>query len=213
MDLGLGNLSILKKFILPGSLASTASQIAPDSTFIALGLGASAAIEGICNRNFGRKVGDIFLTDADRFNVILPRYPIETISAVDIKASDADGWLSQQISSVIVRRDLNSGSLWFPYIQGVHWGTIRITYTGGYWYETLEPSDSGYPSTQPSGSTALPNDLQMAWLLWCSEIWNRRDKLGLGLANTPDQVVQIDKLTMPDPLDGMIRRYARMQLS
>jgi hypothetical protein len=213
MDLGLGNLSTLKKFILPGSLASTASAIVPDATFTALGLGASAAIEGICNRNFGRKIGDTFLTDADRFNVILPRYPVETITSVSIKASDADTYLPQIISNVIVRKDLASGSLWFPYIQGVHWGTIQIVYTGGYWYETKEPSDAGYPTTQPSGSTALPADLQMAWLLWCSEIWNRRDKLGLGLANTPDQVFQIDKLTLPEPLAQMIKRYARMQLS
>jgi hypothetical protein len=213
MDLGLGNLSTLKKFILPGSLATTASAIVPDATFSALGLGVSAAIEGMCNRSFSRKVGDVYTTEADRFNVILPRYPIETITAVNIKASDADGYLPQIISNVITRKDLASGSIWFPYMQGIHWGTIQITYTGGYWYETLEPTDAGYPSTQPTGSTALPNDLQMAWLLWASEIWNRRDKLGLGLANTPDQVFQIDKLTMPPALEHMINRYRRMQLS
>ena len=56
---------------------------------------------------------------------------------------------------------------------------LRLTYVGGYFFETLEPTDGGYPTSTPSGSTALPNDLLLAWLTQINAWFLKRDKLNL----------------------------------
>ena len=46
-----------------------------------IGLGMAAMCENFCNRDFARVVGDTFISPADRCQFLLPRYPIETVSA------------------------------------------------------------------------------------------------------------------------------------
>jgi hypothetical protein len=58
---------------------------------------------------------------------------------------------------------------------------LRITYTGGYWYNTSEE----VVEEMPVGATALPDDLQVAWLLQIQHLWALRDKLGIGIKADP----------------------------
>jgi len=50
---------------------------------------------------------------------------------------------------------------------GPYWGEVRFTFTGGYFFEQLEPEDEGYPTVQPPGSAPLPKGLRLAWLNHC----------------------------------------------
>jgi hypothetical protein len=54
---------------------------------------------------------------------------------------------------------------------------MRITYTGGYWFDDAETEDTA----QPAGTTKVPQDLKLAWYLQCGKVWQSIDKLGAKL--------------------------------
>lgn len=214
MNLGLGNRDLLKRAILPGSLQGTSSDLVPDAIIDALGRGVATWFGKHCgDRRWERAVADVAEFSGDRLTYVLPRYPVEQITAVSIRATHADPWQPQDLGSVLAGVDLTAGLIQFPALQGNEWSRVRVTYTGGYWFETLEPTELGYPSTMPEGAYPLPADLQQAWLLCCQEIWNKRDKLGLGLSSAPDVHTQIARFELPLGIRQMITWHRRMQLS
>ena len=183
MNAGFSNLATLKAWLLPPALAAATDY---DAQILAIGRGAAAQLEGHCNRKFPRVVGDLYETTADRLVVILPRYPVEVISKVEIRNTIAEGWIDQGNPDQILfnRRD-QAGILDIGGWLGGRYQRLRFTFTGGYFFEQLEPADTGYPTAQPSGSAALPDDLALAWRLQCEHIRTQRDKLGLSIAEQP----------------------------
>lgn len=185
MNAGLGNLDGLKKHLLAGSLAEEKSfdQVIQDT-----GLGAGALIENFCNRKFARAVGAQAKFQADRASFFLPRYPVEAVTLVEFKLKESDGWVAQDLS-VIRSISAESGIVYFPERAdaGPSWGQVRFTFTGGYFFEQLEPDEDGYPSAAPAGAAALPADVRFAWLLQCREMWSKLDKLGTGLVDKPGE--------------------------
>lgn len=212
MDLGLGNLTTLKTHLLAASLAAKSSAVAPDAVIAKIGSGLALQLGKFCGRAWPRVTGAQQEFTADRLSYIVPNYPIEQVSLIETRATLADPWLSVPVASVVTTIDYPAGIVVLAWMQGIHWTRVRVTWDGGYWYETKEPADSGYPTAQPAGSTALPDDLQLAWLLWCQEVWNKRDKLGIGISTAPDQFVAIGKLIIPEGVKEMVRPYRRMQL-
>ena len=81
---------------------------------------------------------------------------------------------------------------------GGYWAQMRFTYTGGYFWETLEPADGNYPTTMPSTATALPADLQLAWFLQVAEVWKKKDKLGQGIATDDDKGGRINPANLEE---------------
>ena len=86
---------------------------------------------------------------------------------------------------------------------------IRFTWTGGLWWETAEPGDVGYPTSQPVGSTAIPDALRLAWLLQCQEIWSRRDNLGTGITLGPTDRAKLTELDLIPAAREMIQPFVR----
>ncbi len=152
-----------------------------------LGKGVAAAIENYCNRRFARAVDDTAVFQADRASFILPRYPLEAVTKVELKSNEATGWEVQD-QSLIASISQLSGLVYFTdAAMRQDWNQVRFTFTGGYWFEQLEPdeADAGYPSKMPAGATALPSDLRLAWLIQMRDVWNKTDKLNAGLAELP----------------------------
>lgn len=177
MKLLLGNLTQLKAFLLNEGIRE---QTTWDSALEALGKGVAYAMENHCARKWERTVGDTFEASANRSMLLLPRYPVEEITAVAIRTDLASGWVDQgTVSDTVIQLGTLSGLVEFGYPLGGGNERVRLTYTGGYWVpddETVPPETS---TSKPAGATAVPDALHFAWLLQCKHVWGMSDPLGL----------------------------------
>jgi hypothetical protein len=183
MNSGFSNLDTLKKQLLAGTMKN---DVRFDAIISALGLGVAGQFATFCNRKFQRVVSDTEILPADRCQFLLSCYPLETISAVDIKVTEALGFESQSPTTFYNTIDLKSGIVNCPEgaDAGPWYAQVRFTYTGGYWWETLEPDDASFPSTMPAGAASLPSELFHAWILQCRHTWSKMDKLGVDLLSS-----------------------------
>ena len=173
MQAGFSSLDSLKAFLLAEDLRE---QITYDEAITRLGLGVAAAFDRHCNRTFARAVGATWESPADVEHVVLPRYPVEAITTVQLRETIDAGWIT--LTGVVRNWDAASGLVWFAGRQAASPALLRITYTGGYWWDV----DDG--TTQPEGSTVLPEDVRTAWLLQCEAAWLAHDGLGSALAKS-----------------------------
>lgn len=210
MNVGLGNLATLKRHLLPASMLS---QTSFDPLITDLGLGVAARFEQYCNRKFIRAVNATEVFPADRSHFLFSRFPIESISLSEVKLTEADGWVVQA-SGFIRSIDQIAGVVYTPgqVDVGPYYAQVRFTFTGGYFFETLEPTDGGYPTAQPNGSTILPDDLRLAWLLQCRQAWDLIDKLGTSIATEPKKNNALADLQLTPEVKRTLDNYGRMEL-
>jgi len=212
MNVGFSNLDTLRKHLLADSLKGIVQF---DGIITTVGLMVAAQFENFCNRKFARAVNDTVVLKADYAVYQLSRYPVESVSMVEIKMRDADGWVAQDMS-LVESTSPNSGLVYLDDSEdgGPYWAQVRFTFTGGYWWETLEPEDpdGGYPSAMPAGATALPDDLRGAWLLQCRDIWSKIDKLGTGIVDEPGKQSLIGDIKLSQGVREMLRNFACMQM-
>ncbi len=176
MNTGLGNLDTLKQHLLSPALRA---QTTYDVQLTALGLGIAASFEKFCNRKFARVVADQFICTADRDHCYVPRYPLEVFTSIEMNADINVGWEMQ--TGLVLTTNPVSGLVYWGAGISFAWAQMRVTYTGGYFFETLEPGDPNYPSAVPAGATVLPDDLELAWLLQCKHVWQTIDPRGTKL--------------------------------
>lgn len=214
MDLGLGNLIELKRQLLPAAMLA---QTTYDVLIAALGKGLAAQFEKHCNRKFARVASETDEIAADRASWIVSRYPLESISAFEMRSDLSTGWVSLgDVNSTIINWDADSGLIEFGTVQGIYLQQLRITYTGGYWYDTAETENT----SQPAGSTIVPGDLKLAWYLHARLAWQTIDKLGTnllaaGLATgaNPPPALTLPGLDASPEVIGILRRFMRYSLT
>jgi hypothetical protein len=215
MNAGFSNLDTLKHQLLGGQLKSETQF---DVLLKGIGLGMARMIESACNRRFQRTVGQVDILRADQVHFLLSRYPVESVASIDTKVTEADGWTAQTVNEFVQTIDLAAGIIYLPEGAdvGLYHGQVRITYTGGYWWQTLEPKEAGYVQDEatgaPAGAALIPDDLRAAWLLQCQEVWNKRDKLGLGIADKPDEQGKLSELRLVPLVKEMLKEYIRFQM-
>jgi hypothetical protein len=209
MDLGLGNLIELKKQVLPPVMQA---QTAYDLLIQAIGIGVAKRFDKLANRKFARVVNDTcsFSADCDHFH--LPRYPLESVSLIEQRDSIQTGWFTRDASTIMQMRE-SSGMIAFGGTLGSYFSTLRVTYTGGYWYDTSEDGSG----TLPSGATKLPDDVKLAWYLQCRKVWQSIDKLGTkilqgesGPGTVTDSLAALE--IVPD-VKGILGGYMRYQMT
>ena len=105
----------------------------------------------------GYAANDTVIVDARRTHYFLPRYPVVSIAKLEMQSTSTDPW--EDITTTIVQQQLDLGLIEFGCYVGDPLCLLRCTYTGGYWYETLEPLQTdgvtptpGYPSTPAAGA-------------------------------------------------------------
>jgi hypothetical protein len=175
MDLGLSNLIKLKTRLLPQEFVSGTTY---DSLVTQVGRGIAYSFEEFCNRRWHRHVGHQDIFSADKVCWIASRFPVETITAIDVKTDEASGWVSAgDVSGAIETFNPTTGVIHFPSLLGDASTLIRITYTGGYWFDTTEDNSGSLPS----GATLLPYYIEEAYYLQAMKVWETIDKQG---ANT-----------------------------
>ena len=217
MNAGLSNLSTLRQFVLGNSLQSDTRF---DNQLLAIGLGLAGVFDAHLNRKLAWQSGETIIFSGDRPDYYLPRAPLANVSKVEMRYFIADAWTD--ITGQPIAWNPETGLLSFGYTLGTMPLQVRTTWSGGYWFETLEPDDAAYPSTIPAEISAaeiesrkflLPDSLKMAWLLQCQQVWDARDKLGLGLADKPGNQSALDKLELSPLVKQMLQPWVRYQLT
>jgi hypothetical protein len=129
--------------------------------------GVSARFDRLCNRGFARTVDSTFEFLAEDTEVLVPRYPVESVSKFETKENEGLGWAEHAGVDYLVRNGCVI-SLSTP-LGGVS-AIGRVTYTGGY----------VLPGTVPgAGQTALPADIEHAATEQVTAWFQNREKLGL----------------------------------
>jgi hypothetical protein len=223
MNVGFGNLATLRSSILPPDLGSDTRF---DPFIQALGLGVAGQIENFCNRQFAWAEGDQVEISVEALSYVLPRYPVQTITDVAVRANFTDAWNILNTGDVIAQLRAKSGIVefwprWAPPLYflypsgGLRFALVRLTCIGGYWWEPLEPTDDGYPSTPPDCAAMLPDDLKFAWLKQCEFLWQQKDKLGVPLEPQANEKVALNPLWqegLHPAVKQMITQYRRFQI-
>lgn len=207
MNVGFSNLITLKTQLLASGLVPSTDFDAP---ITALGLGVAAAFEAYCNRKFAYTVNDQFICTADRDHAYVARYPIETFTSIELKADITAGWEMQ--TGLVLNTNSESGLIYWGAGISFQWAQMRITYTGGYWWDTTEDNTG----QMPNGATPLPANLKLAWLLQCELTWRVRDKLGLSIVGEeksqrgshPQELLDLDISPSVKSMLESFRRYS-----
>lgn len=208
-NLGLGNRAELKAQLLAPSLVAETDL---NGVIDAVGLGVAGLLETACNRKFERTVAAQDIFTADRKTWILQRYPIETVSAIEQRDDLAGGWTTLVVNDTIANQLDLAGLLFFASLLGTELSQIRVTYTGGYWFDMTEDSTG----VMPGAATLLPKDLRMAWYLQCREVWNKIDRLGTGIVSGENATFVSQMLMNLDLLPavkGLLQKYVRYQMT
>lgn len=169
MNAGLSSLTKLKQAILPDSMRASAMW---DDTLLALGLGVADAIETHLDRRLARVVGDTVECDAQRIFVSVPRYPVSVFTALEMQSTPTGTW--EDISGQATRYLKKEGMILFRTPPGDEHATLRVTFTGGLWWDTEEDASG----TLPDGATALPAALFSAWAMQVQAQCNALDLFG-----------------------------------
>ena len=156
----------LKARVLPDTLRDSADY---DLALQQLGSAVAKLFERHCNRQFGRAVGDTYEVAADQEIVSLPRYPVESISSIALRAGYGATPETLDPATVVGALNRDSGLLFLRGPQGDFYSRLTITYTGGLWVDT-----QGGQSL-PTGATAMEADLLDAWYLQVSHLWASLD--------------------------------------
>ena len=215
MNAGFSNLDTLKQHLLAGALRATTTY---DTQLVDLGRGMAGLIEQYCNRKFFRTVNDTAVFTADRCEFLLPRTPLESVSLSELKLAESAGWVTQTDPNFIRSLNLANGIIdCGPGDAGPYYGQVRFTYTGGYFWETLEPDDAAYPSALPAGAMALPDELKFAWLLQCKHVWQTIDPRGVKIVGEGDKNRVVPQQVFGDmdlvpQVKGLIGQFIRWSL-
>ena len=202
MNAGLSSLALLKGALLAAQLAEETTY---DDAIALLGQGVAGHFERLTNRRFYRTVGDTHQVSAEKRYISLPRFPVETLTSIELRTGGAGSWIAQDLAGLLAERDDAAGLLEFQYSLGNVQGAVRVTWTGGWWWDTTEDASE----TQPVGSTALPAELRNAWVLQCQHIWARRDNLGVGITQAPDKASKLADLDLLPYVRNVLLSYVR----
>jgi len=136
--------------------------------------------------------------------ILVPCYPIETVTKFELKSTEAEGWVEQTGIDFLIRRQCII-SLTSPLSTlNSQPSTCRVTYTGGY----LLPGSADILS-----ATRLPDDLEQAAVEQVACWFQSRDKLGLNTiwphAGTYEKFIQSDLLL---DVKAVLKSYTRWGL-
>ncbi len=203
MDAGFSNLAWLKRRLL---LAADAAGSGYDEAVAALGLGVAAYFEVECGRNFARAEGDTYQCDPRNGFAVLPRYPLEDVTKLELRSGAAGDWMEQTAAALNFNRE--TGVATFYDIAFTRGDVARLTYTGGYWWDTSEDSTG----TMPSGAEALPHALLLAWTNACKFIWDRgtiEERAKAGFANDEIERFLSGESAFPPFVLSVLAKYRR----
>ncbi len=164
----------------------------------------SARFDKETNRTLARTENATLEFDPADTEILAPCYPIESVSKLELKQNETDGWLEQPDIKYLIRHGCIV-SLPSPLSTlNSQPSTARITYTGGY----------VMPGTTPApGQTALPDDLEQAAVEQVAFWFQKRDKLGLRTSwPNAGEYKQFGESDLLRSVSSTLRQYERITL-
>lgn len=231
MNAGFSNLDFLKKQLLADSLATSTRF---DARILTIGLGVADSFGQYCNREFVYDTGIQEVFGGDRPFWFTRRAPVTQFTKVELRYFRSDAWTN--ISGQPLSADEEKGLIDFGYTLGRNPIQVRLTYNGGFWFNTLEPKELGYIDVHaPQFNTLLPADitgnaagidyrkfllpaaLQMAWVTQCRKVWEAIDKVGEDILKTGSNARQTAEvlagLDLVPQVKLILDKYTRYQLT
>lgn len=208
MNTGLGALKTLKDYLLAEALRV---DTAYDAALKTIGLGVAGMMDNFCNRKFSYAENDTVIFTGDRPHFYVPRFPFVSIAKVEMRYFRTDDWTD--ITDQPIQQNEQTGLVAFGYTLGRAPLQVRVTYTGGYWFDTTEEQND----TLPTGATALPDDVRLAWLQQCAILWQAKDKIGVDIVKTGSSSSFVTGSLAGQDLSPMVKSmlqgYVRYQLT
>lgn len=204
MTVGFATLAKLKLNCLPESLRARTTW---DSTLTQIGLAVAAAIGNACNREFERSAAATFTRPADCSACAVPRYPLESITTAVVRRNGSA--TDESVSDAIANIFPDSGVVEFNSVLGDFRDKLTLTYVGGYWWDDSAAQSGG---SLPANATALPKDLEQAWMLQCQAIIERTRILKMGALEVNKEGEYAPGISKVELLPGvmeLLRGYIR----
>lgn len=203
MNLIIANLKTLKDALLPSAQAA-------DTTFDAalqlLGKGVAVMMENYCSRKFARVVGDTHTTQGGAACYVLPRFPIESLSAVAVKYAGDDTFTDAL--DLVDNWNGQSGIIEFSMPLGTRGALVKFTSTGGFWIDESEDNDGELPE----GATQMPADIVLAWTTQCQDIFTKSEA-ALRRAFTPsDTKTALGNYELSPMVKDILGAYRRLSV-
>jgi hypothetical protein len=163
----------------------------------------SARFDKETRRTLARAENAAFEFPADTAELLVPRYPIETVTKFETKSTEAEGWQEKTGVDYLLRAGCVI-SLSSPLSSLPASALCRITYTGGY---VLPGSVAG------PGQAPLPDDLEQAAVEQVAYWFQNREHLGLK-TYWPTGVAyqQFAALDLLDSVKAVLTRHTRWSL-
>ena len=206
VDCGLGMLSAVKAHVLAAPLQAQSEY---DTALQVIALGVAGQINTFLNRKLVRTVNAVEEYSGDRDHVFVEHAPLETVNLFEVDWADGNGF---SVATGWILSTAANGKVTFAGIIGYQRVRLRLTVTGGYWYDAT-PDQSG---TLPTGATALPPEITLAWLTQIEHVWQNRDNLGITLAETGNRRFEKSRLQNAELIPmvkELLRNFVRYQLT
>ncbi len=205
-NVGLGNLTELKRELLE---PAQRTETRWDLQIAAIGTAVTRMFERHCgSRLFGRDTAAVEDFTADRAFYIARRYPVESITSLTQRDDLVTGFVALDANTTWNLHPA-SGLLEFGTLLGPRTSIVRMTYIGGFWFDTSEDATGALPS----GATALPSDISQAWYLQCQHVFQKRDAISqaqiLGAAKDKPDTGGVKLLEI---VEEMLAPHRRMNL-
>jgi hypothetical protein len=195
LDAGLGTLDYLKSRILPAGAVGSDDW---DAALQRLGKAVAGRMQGFCNRVLERVTEQVDEFNALNTVVILRALPVEEITSVQVRTFT--GALAEFEGGY--QLDQRAGMMTFQSNPGDGTERIVVTYAGGYWL------DDG--TTQPAGSTALPDELLEAWVMQCQAWAEARRIFGtISLAGMEQEKTAYSPVNLTAEVQAILEPYRR----
>jgi hypothetical protein len=223
MNAGFSNLATLKANVLAPALVASTDY---DARLLAIGLGVAKSFDNYCNREFTYGEGVLEVFSGDRPFWFARRSPVSVFTKVELRFFRGDAWTD--ISGQPLSADEEKGLIHFGYTLGRNPIQVRLTYTGGYFWEQKEPTDAGYPTATPTAITSntagldpnkflLPADLQFAFFMQVRKVWEAIDKIGDKISEVGSNARQTAEvmagLDLIPEVRAILDSYKRYQLT
>jgi hypothetical protein len=162
----------------------------------------SARFDKETNRTLARTQNATHEFDPDDTEILVPCYPIESVSKFEQKTTESEGWQEVQPAPDFLIRKNCIISLSQPFIlHPSSFSLLRATYSGGYVLPGATPAP---------GQTPLPGDLEQAAVEQSAFWFQHRDELGIDTTwphlGTYEKFLQSDLL--PE-VRAVLSRYTR----
>ncbi|HSU56491.1 MAG TPA: head-tail connector protein [Candidatus Dormibacteraeota bacterium] len=193
-------------------LAIADTDVTSDDLLTSVIEAVSARFENETNRTLARAENATFELEADQCEISPPCYPIESVSKLETKVSEAAGWVEQTGIDYLIRQSclvsltepLNNGQTGSVQLSTINPALARITYSGGY----------VLPGTDPEpGQTPLPADLEHACIEQCAAWFLHRDKVGLEINWPKGGIYQrFVQLPLLPSVSAILKKYQRWSI-